>query len=293
MTDSKFHPALGVSNIKNHISIILSLEKVQYSTWAELFKVFAKSHKVLHHIISNGKAVASPSDEASKDQWETLDATVLGWIYITITNDLLKTIIEPDAIAMEAWNRLRDIFQDNKHSRAVSIEQEFSHTLMEDFSSATLKELSDQLRNVDSPVSNDRLVLQMVSGLTEAYNSIGTIIRQKDPLPLFNQARSMVILEEADLAKKAATASTGTVLVAAGSSPFSPPSANSFGYMQQQSRPVQGGNRGQNKKKGHRNNNNNSRGGGNGNGRGNNPANRLGSGGSTNQWQHPSWGGSQ
>ncbi|XP_065846928.1 uncharacterized protein [Euphorbia lathyris] len=231
MTDSKFHPTLGVSNIKNHISIILSLEKVQYSTWVELFKVFAKSHKVIHHIIPNGKAVASPSDEAAKDQWETLDATVLGWIYATITNDLLETIIEPDAIAMEAWNHLRDIFQDNKHSR------EFSHTLMKDFSSATaycqrLKELSDQLRNVDSPVSNDRLVLQMVSSLTKAYNCIGTIIRQKDPLPLFNQARSMVILEEAGLAKKAATASTGTIFVAAGSSPFSPPSANPFGYMQ-------------------------------------------------------------
>ena len=67
---------------------------------------------------------------------------------------------------MDAWNRLRDIFQDNKNSRAVALEQEFSHLSMEDFSTVSaycqrIKELSDQLKwsSMGSPVSNDRLVL--------------------------------------------------------------------------------------------------------------------------------------
>ena len=133
-------------------------------------------------------------------------------MYSTISNDLLQTIMEPDATAMEAWNRLRDIFQDNQNSRAVTLEQEFSSTKMEDFPNASaycqrLKSLSDQLRNVGAPVDNNRLVLQLVLGLTEPYNGGATLIRQSSPLPQFYQARSMLTLEESGLAKRAAMAS--------------------------------------------------------------------------------------
>ncbi|MCI42034.1 polynucleotidyl transferase, partial [Trifolium medium] len=34
-----FHPALAVSNIKNHIPMVLEIEKDQYGTWAELFSI--------------------------------------------------------------------------------------------------------------------------------------------------------------------------------------------------------------------------------------------------------------
>lgn len=166
MTDTKstFHPALVVSNIKNHISITLEMETVPYATWAELFKIHAKSHKVLHHIIPSDKAPdESSTTDAENELWLTLDATVLQWIYATISTDLLHTIIEPASTAMEAWNRLRDIFQDNKNSRSVTLEHEFSHTNMEDFPNASaycqhLKGLSDQLKNVGAPISDNRIV---------------------------------------------------------------------------------------------------------------------------------------
>lgn len=131
------------------------MENVQYATWAELFKVHARSHHVLHHIIPPKDAtVTTPSTEDS-ELWMTLDATVLQWIYSTISTDLLHKIIEPDAPAMDAWNHLQDIFQDNKNSRVVALEQEFSHLSMEDFSNASaycqrLKEIFDQLKNVAS-----------------------------------------------------------------------------------------------------------------------------------------------
>ncbi|XP_060217250.1 uncharacterized protein LOC132644667 [Lycium barbarum] len=134
MSDNKssFHPALAVSNIKNHVPIMLEMENVQYSTWAELFKIHARSHKVLNHIIPPKASQRTiPSTDAEKELWSTLDATVLSWIYSTISNDLLHTIIEPDSTAMEAWDRLRDIFQDNQHSRVVALEQDFTTVSME------------------------------------------------------------------------------------------------------------------------------------------------------------------
>ncbi|XP_059287622.1 uncharacterized protein LOC132040946 [Lycium ferocissimum] len=145
---SSFHPAFAVSNIRNHIPVVLEMENAQYGTWAELFRIHAISHRVIHHIIApeKGKQAAPPSDD-DKELWSTLDATVLQWIYSTISNDLLTTILEPGATAMEAWDRLRDIFQDHQN-HAVMLEQEFSTTRMEDFPNASaycqrLKSISD------------------------------------------------------------------------------------------------------------------------------------------------------
>ncbi|XP_006606884.1 uncharacterized protein [Glycine max] len=111
---------------------------------------------------------------------------------------------------MEIWNMLRDMFQDNKNSRVVTLEQEFSRTNMEDFSNASmycqqLKELFNQLKNVGALVSNNYLVLQMVVGLTETYNGVATLIFQSDPLPPFYQACFMLTLEEVGFTKKVAT----------------------------------------------------------------------------------------
>ncbi|XP_074342838.1 uncharacterized protein LOC141680539 [Apium graveolens] len=214
---SSFHPALVVTNIKSSINIVLDFENSQYFTWAELFKLHARSKGVLDHILPPTEEKAALTTE-QKELWSTLDAAVVSWIYATISNDLLQTIIEPVVTAMEAWNRLRDIFQDNQHSRVVTLEQEFSTTKMEDFPNASaycqrLKNLSDQLRNVGAPVDNNCLVIQLVSGLTEAYKGLGTLIRQSTPLPLFYQARSMLTLEEAGLAKQVATSSASMMLV--------------------------------------------------------------------------------
>ncbi|XP_010683804.3 uncharacterized protein LOC104898416 [Beta vulgaris subsp. vulgaris] len=102
---------------------------------------------------------------------------------------------------MEAWNRLRDIFQDNKNSLAVYLEDQFTKTSIANFSIISaycqaLKSLADQLANVGSPVSDSRLVLQLVKGLTPAYSTVATFIEQCELLPPFYQARSRLVLEE-------------------------------------------------------------------------------------------------
>ncbi|XP_021843474.1 uncharacterized protein [Spinacia oleracea] len=182
MADTKFHPALAVSNIKNHIPIILEMETDHYSAWAELSKLHTRSHRVLSHILPTGKEPV-PSTDDEIELWSTLDAVVLQWIYATISTDLLHTIIEEDISAKEVWDRLRNIFQDNKNSRVVALEHDFSHVKMRDFPNASaycqrLKTLADQLKSVGAPVTDNRLVLQLVAGLTEAYKYVGTQIRQ-------------------------------------------------------------------------------------------------------------------
>lgn len=281
-SSSSFHPALAVSNIKNIIPITLAMENVQYSTWAELFKIHARSTQVIHHIIPPESGTTAPTTDADKALWTTLDATILKWIYATISEDLLNTILEPDSTAKEAWDRLRDIFQDNKTSRAVTLEQEFSNTNMEDFPNASaycqrLKMLADQLKNVGAPVSNNRLVLQMVAGLTEAYNGVGTLLRQRDPLPLFYQARSMLVLEEAGLSKKASMNSSTSALV------VTSPEESSLPHHTQS----KGGKKGQNRHPQHQNRTHGGRGGSGGGSGGGRNAGRGGRGSGRSSGQQP------
>jgi hypothetical protein len=188
------------------------MEKDQHGTWAELFCIHTRSHRALYHIVPSIEKAPPTPTAAEYEQWNTLDGTILQWIYSTISTDLLTIILEPNFTAMEAWNRLADIFQDNQNARAVTLEQEFSNTRMEDFPNVSiycehLKMLFDQLMNVGSPVNNHRLVLQLIYGLPEAYCSVAILICQSNPLPAFYQARSMLTLEEADMAKMASTGS--------------------------------------------------------------------------------------
>lgn len=94
-----------------------------------------------------GKETVTARDD---ELWSRLDAIVLQWIYGTISNDLLHTILEPDSSAQQAWERLQSIFQDNKHSRAVYLENQFTQVQMDDFPNVSaycqeLKMLADQL----------------------------------------------------------------------------------------------------------------------------------------------------
>lgn len=66
-----------------------------------------------------------------------------------------------------------------------------------------IKMLADQLTNVGAPVSNHRLVLRLVAGLTEAYPNVASQIQHKDPLPLFTTACLMLRLEESTMAVSA------------------------------------------------------------------------------------------
>ncbi|XP_021738378.1 uncharacterized protein LOC110704872 [Chenopodium quinoa] len=158
----EFHPALTVTNIKNSIPLTLDYEKVQYSSWVELFENHVCAYDVLDHI---DPKTPYPSN-ISETLWNRLDAIVKQWIYGTISKDLLETILGRKSTAQQTWDRIKDIFQDNK-------------------------------TNVDQPISDQKLVLLLVAGLNKTdYDTVATMIAQTDPLPSFNTACSRLLLEE-------------------------------------------------------------------------------------------------
>lgn len=72
-----------ISKITNFIKITLSIEKGQYNTWYELFKIHALVQQVIDHII----LIAPPSSFDLKTinhhLWHRLEVGVIQWIYFT------------------------------------------------------------------------------------------------------------------------------------------------------------------------------------------------------------------
>ncbi|KAK2395864.1 hypothetical protein QL285_057557 [Trifolium repens] len=229
----KFHSAFAINNVKSIIPVTLDNDSNLYLSWSALFKVQARVHNVLDHIIppTDAEAISAATTIKANDSelWNRLDAVVLQWMYATVSQDILNSILVIDDSAEACWNRIAAMFNDNKHSRAVQLENQFSNTNLEDFSSTKaycnrLKLLSDQLANVDSPVSNTCLVLKMISGLTDAYAGFVTYIQQHDPLPTFDAAKSRLELEESTILQRAARDSSSLTPAALVANTTAPPS---------------------------------------------------------------------
>ncbi|XP_076887440.1 uncharacterized protein LOC143537589 [Bidens hawaiensis] len=135
---------------------VLEGKKVSYSSWVKLFQLHAWGYDVLSHI--NGTAPPAHTHE-SYEEWSKIDAIVLQWIYRTLEDDLLVRILVLESTALEAWNRLKDIFLNNKGARAATLELEFNNLTLKSIPSLEsycqkLKMLGDQLIDVDCPVND-------------------------------------------------------------------------------------------------------------------------------------------
>ncbi|KAJ9562600.1 hypothetical protein OSB04_007760 [Centaurea solstitialis] len=219
--DPKTHPAVTVTNIKNFIPFTLEMESGQYTSWAELFRIHCRAFQVANHINSSAAPPrstpsSSTATEADKtkvasefEAWSRLDAIVLQWIYSTISNDLLHTILKPNTTASQAWTALENIFQDSRNTRAIYLDSKFVSTRLDQHPNVSsycqaMKMIADQLANVGNPVNNQRLVLQLIAGLNDSYEGVAMLIQQTNPLPDFYEVRSKLVMKEARKAHQAA-----------------------------------------------------------------------------------------
>ncbi|XP_021980375.1 uncharacterized protein LOC110876513 [Helianthus annuus] len=176
------HPVYTVTNIQHKVRV-LDGSKVTYSSWVKLFQLNARGYKVLDHI--DGTLPPEEGDP-NRASWLEIDAIVLQWIYSTVSDDLLVRILETESTALEAWNRLKKIFLNNKGPRAAALEKAFTNLTLKSMPSLhdychKLREIAGQLADVDQPVSESRLIIQLVSGLPPEYDVIAAQLNKDLP----------------------------------------------------------------------------------------------------------------
>ena len=104
------HHVYTVTNIQNKVRI-LDGTKVTYSTWVKLFQLHARGYKVLGHI--DGMKPLEKTDP-KYEAWVEIDSIVHRWIYNTLSEDLMSKVLEEECTSLEAWNRIKSIFLNNK-----------------------------------------------------------------------------------------------------------------------------------------------------------------------------------
>ncbi|KAG7563255.1 hypothetical protein ISN44_As10g000810 [Arabidopsis suecica] len=118
------------------------------------------------------------------------------WIYGTITESLLSSVLKSECSARELWLTLENLFRDNKEARAIQLENELRTLQIGDLSvyeySQKMKSISDMLTNVNSPVSDRALVMHLLNGLNSKFDSIINVIKHRTPPCSFSDARSML-----------------------------------------------------------------------------------------------------
>ncbi|XP_021991862.1 uncharacterized protein LOC110888654 [Helianthus annuus] len=193
-TIKTLHPAYSVTNIQSKIRILDGV-------------------KVLDHI--DGSPSPAETDVDFKS-WQELDALVLQWIYSTVSDNNLPRVLDAGPTARHAWLKLEKVYLSNKKARAGALETKFCNLTLAACSSLddyceNLKDLANQLEDVDHPVTEERLVLQLVRGLPAEYDTTASLINANNAD--WDLARSM--LQDEIIRQEARQKTTHSVLVTA------------------------------------------------------------------------------
>ncbi|XP_026445405.1 uncharacterized protein LOC113345999 [Papaver somniferum] len=159
------HPAFAVTNIKNLIPIFLDIKQDEYSSWVFLFQLHLQAHNFSFLIDGT-----SPPPELDASTILQLDALCRQWMFATMAKDLMLMVLKSGTTAKQIWDHLQRLFQENKGSRAVTLGSKFVNLKFIDCNSVDdycdkIQALSHRLSDLDFPMNENRLVIQLVNGL--------------------------------------------------------------------------------------------------------------------------------
>jgi hypothetical protein len=193
--------AVHVASVKTHVPVVLDLQKSNYAKWRMLITVLLGKYDLAAHIT----ALTPAADRTA--EWQRQDYVVRSWLYGSISEDILDTIMAQDQTAYEGYALIRNLFLDNQLTRAVYLEAQFRAIVQGDLTVTAychrLKALSDALADVGQPVTDQTLVLTCLRGLNPRFSDITTLVTMQVPAPNFLQTRSLLLLRENQLANSA------------------------------------------------------------------------------------------
>nr|XP_020168813.1 translation initiation factor IF-2-like [Aegilops tauschii subsp. strangulata] len=200
--------------------MVLDQSTASYSTWKRYFSFVFREYLLHGHVDGTVDSSLMIHDE----EWMILDASIIRWFYLTISNDLFHTVVDDDVDAYAVWTKLNDLFTDNKLQRKVLLHGEFYgcqqlDSSIDDFC-MRLKKHADEIRDLAETVGDELLISTLTAGLNEAFENAASNLTLV-PEPTFAKVVAYLKLEERRM-KMAWTRATHTTLVA-GTRGGSPP----------------------------------------------------------------------
>ncbi|VFQ65525.1 unnamed protein product [Cuscuta campestris] len=171
----------------------------------------------------DGTTVASSTDDV---EWYQFDALLQGWILSTVSDEVSDLVLANNPSAHALWKAIYKLFHDNKHARAMQLEHRFRTTVKGNRSIKEychrLKNLADYLDDVDAPVTEHALVLQVLQGLSQDIRGQVHFLQYQNPFPSFLEVRLALLLVEQQQADTFSGAGSSTALISTGSGSSQP-----------------------------------------------------------------------
>ena len=88
-------------NIKAHVPVTLDIGDSNFGTW--------RKFGLMEHIGGSMESRLMFDDA----EWLQIDTCIMSWLYTTLSDDLLSTVMEPDDDGYSAWTAIGSQFLDN------------------------------------------------------------------------------------------------------------------------------------------------------------------------------------
>jgi hypothetical protein len=129
-----------------------------------------------------------------------MDNVVLNWISNSISADLHQVVREHGCTTRHLWLIIENQFLGNREHRTLHHNAVFYTFVHGDLSVneyyRKFKAMVDGMADLDAPVDDRILVLNILRGLNQRFEHVGSIIRCYSPLPNFLKVWNDLLLEE-------------------------------------------------------------------------------------------------
>ncbi|XP_071685370.1 uncharacterized protein [Lolium perenne] len=98
------------------------LRAVSITDHKTYFYLLFREYNLRDHIDGTTDLLACDSD------WLAIDATIIRWLFLTVSPDIFKIAVREGDDARTVWGKINGLFTNNKLQRVVFLQQEFFGT---------------------------------------------------------------------------------------------------------------------------------------------------------------------
>ncbi|KAI4977256.1 hypothetical protein ZWY2020_054887 [Hordeum vulgare] len=101
--------SLRLIHIQDHVPVVLDLHTPSFSTWRTYFSLTFREFQIRDHV-AGSVDVPTMREDAN---WMGVDATIIKWLYRTVSNEILSHVIREDDSVLGVWTSICQLFLDN------------------------------------------------------------------------------------------------------------------------------------------------------------------------------------
>jgi hypothetical protein len=163
-----------VLNVRQLVNIVLDSSSTNYAYCRDLMEQALQRYALLEHVTDD-----TPSTDP---WWIRMGSVVLNWISNSISTDLYQVIQECGCTTRQFWLAIENHFLGNREHRTLHLDAALRTFVQGDLSvneyCHKFKAMADGLADLDAPVDDRILILNILQGLNQRFVHVGSIIQR-------------------------------------------------------------------------------------------------------------------